>query len=309
MNSEGQPEGKKFKSNWYWIILLFVVTLLAAYIVGRFHGIEAQYKVDAIAVDARAAAADAVELCENAGARLETCLRRAIATAENDGHDAQELTAQQQAAWAGIITTLVGFLSAGGAILGLVWVKATLDATRKSLDHAREANSISDSAIRAWVSIENPQVVGLVKESDGSYSALWTSVLRNYGNYPATDIITVAVCTPTNTFRDEAIEKLSFLHKQIADTQEWSEALAPSAETKGEDGCTIDLSIIKKAEGQEGRFSLWMGCYYKTKKLKEVAAFSVVEVLVHSQVLPGNGPSEDRPVTPRSNILLTSDMA
>lgn len=167
--TDGEKSGdNKVGPSWFFILLGIIISLLIVFWLGRLQGVEAQYRADMVPVDARAAATDAVELCKNAGDRMEPCLRRAIATAEKDGHDAQDLTAQQQAAWAGIVNAAIGLLSTAGALLGLFWVKQTLRATRETLHEARQANNIADMSVRAWLGIEAVGKFSIIKRQNGT---------------------------------------------------------------------------------------------------------------------------------------------
>ncbi len=196
MTDGGKSDDNKVRPSWFFILLAIIISVLIAYGIGRLHGVEAQYRADMVPVDARAAAVDAVDLCKNAGAQLEPCLRRAIATAEKDGHDAQDLTAQQQAAWAGIANAVIGFLSTAGALLGLFWVKQTLHATRETLDEARQANNIADMSVRAWIGLEAIGNFKIIKRQNGVLQLKGNLKMTNYGNFPATNIVaSIMVCS------------------------------------------------------------------------------------------------------------------
>lgn len=282
--TDGEKSGdNKVGPSWFFILLGIIIPLLIVFWLGRLQGVEAQYRVDATARDARVAAADAAELCKNAGDRMVSCLRREIAAAEKEGHDAQDLTAQQQAAWAGMFNVVVGLLSAAGALIGLFWIKATLEATRQTLKEAKNANEISEKAIRAWLSIADVDSVscGLnpAQELDISYSFR----AKNCGNYPALFAAPFGIVTDRAQIRDHILNRVEpFLDMGIKDLG-WSDAIAPDSANPYRLSTKVDLSHINYANSRS-TFTLWILVRYKTNFVE--LAYSIFEYNVSIQASP-----------------------
>lgn len=267
MTDGEKPDDNKVGPSWFFILLGIIIPLLIVFWLGRLQGVEAQYRVDAAARDARVAAADAAELCKNAGDRMVSCLRREIAAAEKEGHDAQDLTAQQQAAWAGMFNTLVGLLSAVGALIGLRWIKQTLDATR-------DGNRLADMEIRGWVGIEAVDKFAIIRAPDGAIMIKGSYKYTNHGNYPSLGITTHLLFT--NSLKESGIEEYNILNDvdTLVNTANALMALPPNASVSR--NFTIHTGIEDEILSLDRYLSydVWILCRYETKHQK---AYSLVQ--------------------------------
>lgn len=260
--TDGEKSGdNKVGPSWFFILLGIIIPLLIVFWLGRLQGVEAQYRVDAAARDARVAAADAAELCKNAGDRMVSCLRREIAAAEKEGHEAQDLTAQQQAAWAGMFNVVVGLLSAAGALLGLRWIKETLDATR-------ENNRIVDMEIRGWLGIEAVDKFKIVRLRDGKIRIKGVYKLVNHGNYPIQNLRVSSMYT--SFYKSEDGDEYRIINGIGTMTPRFDSLIALPPNHSVSRTFTVHTEIKDEILGLDGKlaYNIWMMCNYETKSQK-----------------------------------------
>jgi hypothetical protein len=126
------------------------------------------------------------------GRMFECVVEKAEASGQT-AHDAQDLQAQQQAAWGAMLSSVWAFGALVAAFLGLVWIKGTLDSTREAVaqtteatEEMREANRIAtDNAkrqLRPYVHILSADLK-LSDEGKPIAKIFW----KNFGQTPALD--------------------------------------------------------------------------------------------------------------------------
>lgn len=84
-------------------------------------------------------------------ARMFECVAEKYETSDQAKRADQDLTAQQYAAWAGVFGSIWSFLALIATALGLIWIKGTLDATRKAVDEASKATQATQKSADAAV--------------------------------------------------------------------------------------------------------------------------------------------------------------
>lgn len=82
--------------------------------------------------------------------RVFECVIEKVETAQAAAQSEQDLAAQQQAAWAGMLSSVWSLGALAATILGLYWIKGTLDASRASISETRR---IGEAQTRAYLSV------------------------------------------------------------------------------------------------------------------------------------------------------------
>lgn len=150
------------------------------------------------------------------------CVAGKYETADERQREEQALTAQQQAAWSAMLSTLLSLFGVIATISGLIWVKGTLDATRDSAEAARgaveETRRIGEAQVRAYIRIS----AVWVKLDDHGF--LWfVPNVANSGQSPASNIKTRYHVTILHIPTSEQIE-------EIGEWNDWGEAIPPGGE-------------------------------------------------------------------------------
>ena len=82
--------------------------------------------------------------------RVFECVAEKVETAQAAAQSEQDLAAQQQAAWAGMLSSVWSLGALAATILGLYWIKGTLEASRASVSETRR---IGEAQTRAYLSV------------------------------------------------------------------------------------------------------------------------------------------------------------
>lgn len=134
-----------------------------------------------------AAKRDAANECvKGPPAKVLDCLTAKLQIAYQTAHDEQDLIAQQRAAMSALIAALTGILTLGVSIVGIYFVKRTLDATLKAVADTSKAtqamerqNELVAIAQRPWVTLR-PQILKVVVNGN-RLSLLVTTRAENIG--------------------------------------------------------------------------------------------------------------------------------
>lgn len=124
------------------------------------------------------------------------CVYEKVERSGDTARSEQDLTAQQEAAWATMLGSGVSALALFATLVGLFYVRGTLLATLKAVEDTseateamREANEIARDGDRPWVAVLGPETVkietGVKDGKDISGSAGFTLFIGNNGNRPA----------------------------------------------------------------------------------------------------------------------------
>ncbi len=120
------------------------------------------------------------------------CITEALEKAHVSAIERQDLFAQQDMAkWAFWMTLFTGASVCVG-LLGVWFVKGTLEATLQALDDTRSAtkameaqNRLTELGNRAWLSISIVQFGPMKYDEDGRYRLTYGLKVTNHGNMPA----------------------------------------------------------------------------------------------------------------------------
>lgn len=124
--------------------------------------------------------------------RVFECVVEKIETAKQAEHNSKDLTAQQQAAWAGMLNSSLAPFALAATILGLIWIKGTLDATRAAVEETGKAtramerqNELVAKAQRPWLDFD-------IEIETGSTVMAYVLGIKvkviNQSNFPAHDV-------------------------------------------------------------------------------------------------------------------------
>jgi hypothetical protein len=151
------------------IILCSIIAGVLAYSSGR----ESERRNNAPASYTHAAKQDAQSACVGmeTGAAFE-CIYEKVESSQDQARAEQDLSAQQRAASAAMISAIIAFLTLGATGLGVWYVKRTLDATLEAVKDTseatqamREANEIArdtkERQLRAYICLDNTQVIAI----------------------------------------------------------------------------------------------------------------------------------------------------
>jgi len=266
----------------YWLFPLIglLVAIGLAFGVGALQGREFERRSLSRSQHVHAATADTAKLCmRKQGRDLVDCVQAVVEEAETASHDEQDLTAQQQAAWAAILNTIFGSLSMAGALLGLVWIKGTLDATRQAgietaeaTEAMRHANQVAEEAARGWLSIDVLSIdsIGRAVLSSG-ISVTLTCKLTNSGDSPVNQISLGAMAfdkaaSPTVNKPDAITGLLERARRAGTATL----AVAPGGEMVRQ--LTIQIPASELRSVRAGLHSayhlhLWIGAIYQSRSI------------------------------------------
>ncbi|MEK6637053.1 MAG: hypothetical protein AABY88_03105 [Pseudomonadota bacterium] len=147
------------------IVLCTIITGILSYSSGR----ESERRNHAPASYSRAAKQDAERACVgmDSGTAFE-CIYEKVEASQEQARGEQDLSAQQRAASAAMISAIIALLTLGATGMGVWYVKRTLDATLEAVKDTskatvamNDANEIAKAAQRPWVSIEvSPKIMG-----------------------------------------------------------------------------------------------------------------------------------------------------
>lgn len=267
---------------WFLPVVGLLLALLIAYGVGTLQGRENLKRSRAPHDHAASASDSAQRLCSRKGGDdLVDCVLQRLEAAEETARSEQDLTAQQQAAWGSMFGAAAAVIGAITTLLGLVWIKATLDATRETARAAVEANRISNEQNRGWLAVEVTDI-GPIKRDllRTDFSVEVRCRLKNAGMAPVTDIADTAVALDP---REASSTKHQRLTAAIARRRHSGHVLgiAPG------DWVEREFSITFSPQGMMGtvgllntlRLEAWIGAEYTSRGITGLT-FSVMALAV-----------------------------
>jgi hypothetical protein len=155
--------GKRFETLTVtgFCVLAAVASLILIYSVGLLNGKQAERRNSNPHSHSETAKQKAESACVGTNpAAVFECVIGYVEASEDTAYTEQDLTAQQRAAWGALVAAFAGLLSVAASVLGLYWIKGTLDATRdvvgesvKATRAMESANQIAMLAQRPWIEI------------------------------------------------------------------------------------------------------------------------------------------------------------
>ena len=111
-------------------ILAVFGTLVLLYSVGLLNGEQSERRSNYPHAHSESAKQKAERACIGSDpTAVFECVVSYVEASENTAYTEQDLSAQQRAAWGALVAAFAGLLSVGVSLLGLYWIKGTLDAT------------------------------------------------------------------------------------------------------------------------------------------------------------------------------------
>lgn len=192
--------------------LAILGALLLIYFVGALNGEQAERRDNYPHTHSESAKQKAERACVGANATaVFECVVSYVEASENTVYAEQDLTAQQRAAWGSLIAACAGLLSVAVSLLGLYWIKGTLDATRDAVGQTTIAtnamvrqNDLAEAAQRPWVSIDCE--VSELERKGGVLIVKYALCFTNQGKMAARNF---SVKTGTNFALEESVDKAS----------------------------------------------------------------------------------------------------
>jgi hypothetical protein len=200
-DSSGGKQGRDLGPIGYFsaIILCCIIVGGLTYSLGR----ENQRRNDTPASYAKAAKADAQSACiDSKGAAAFECIYEKVEAAQEQARGEQDLSAQQKAASAALLSALIAFATLILSGFGVWYVKRTLEATLEAVEDTGKAteamekqNRIAEDTakrqLRAYVSTDDEMVVGFYHGGPAIFSAK----IHNRGQTPAYDLKVWSIVT------------------------------------------------------------------------------------------------------------------
>lgn len=149
-------DGKRIEVVTAGFCLLAVLGILALlYAVGLLNGEQSERRQNYPHAHSETAKQKAESACAGTDPNaVFECVVGYVEASEETAYTEQDLTAQQRAAWGTLIAAFAGIISVFVSLLGLYWIKGTLDATRVAANQATIAtnamvrqNDIAQSAL------------------------------------------------------------------------------------------------------------------------------------------------------------------
>jgi len=149
---------------------------------------------------------------------LVTCAKREIRSGQDRVFAEQNLAAQQQAAFASLLSSIAAFLSVAITVIGTAFLYRQISLTREALGEAREAtlamveqNRIVGMGARPWLTVEDILIHWLRFQQMGGHWYVMCSIeakIENTGTVPAKDIF-VSAKIIDNPISDRAREDVA----------------------------------------------------------------------------------------------------
>lgn len=186
----GMTDPRADPGYWYFPVIGLLLVLIIAYGLGTLRGQENVRRGLEPHRHAMAAADRIQTYCASRkSADFLDCITERIEKSEEVSRTEQDLTAQQQAAWGSMISAGSALSTVLITIIGLTWIKATLNATQETARAAIDANRISNEQNRGWLSVELLDIGPVTKSVMGSIISVEIRYkLRNAGQSPVTNL-------------------------------------------------------------------------------------------------------------------------
>jgi hypothetical protein len=198
--------GKRFETLTVtgFCVLAAVASLILIYSVGLLNGEQAERRNSNPHSHSETAKQKAESACVGTNpAAVFECVIGYVEASEDTAYTEQDLTAQQRAAWGALVAAFAGLLSVGISLLGLYWIKGTLDATREAVDQTTVAtkamvrqNELAEAAQRPWVAIRCE--VESLERAGPLITARYSIIYENIGRMLARNFWTTVNCRPMN---------------------------------------------------------------------------------------------------------------
>lgn len=175
-----------------FLLLGIAIAISIAWGIGWLHAREKYMRENAAPAYAAAAKDDAKRYCVGTDPNaVFECVNEKVKAAYQTAHDEQDLSAQQRAASSSLASVIVSFLALLISVVGVWYVKRTLDATLKAVEDAGEAtNAMRDANEIARLNARRglrpylwPEAAWFRTAEDGTITA--HVHIKNYGQTPA----------------------------------------------------------------------------------------------------------------------------
>lgn len=186
--------------DWAFPLIGIVLAIAIAVGIGWLSGSESERRYQSPHRHAESAKSDARRACAEIRGQGEIfdCIYDKVETNEQASQAEQNLSAQQRAASSALSSAVISLFTLLVSIIGVWYVKRTLDATLKAVEdtslatHAMgDANNIARTAQRAWIGINDAYVSNIYAHPAGEEYWVWIDfvfVLKNSGLSPALNI-------------------------------------------------------------------------------------------------------------------------
>ncbi|MES2421440.1 MAG: hypothetical protein V4595_09090 [Pseudomonadota bacterium] len=146
-------------ATWFFPTLGIAGSIALAWSIGALQGGETERRKSVAYTYHESAKDTARRVCSGSVTqRVYECVAAQYDAADERQRAEQDLTAQQEAAWASIFSAVFAALTLLATGIGLFWVKGTLDATRIGAEAAQgsvdETRRIGEAQIRAYINID-----------------------------------------------------------------------------------------------------------------------------------------------------------
>lgn len=183
-----------------FLAAILLGTAVLTYVLGLANGRESERREQIPATYSQAAQADAQRACVGRhGIALFECVYERVESSQEQARAEQDLSAQQRAAASALASAIIALLALAVTIIGVWFIKRTLDATLQAVKdtseatHAmRDANQIAAQAQRPWLELTVTPVAYYRFKDDPEIRDLGTVIfkitIKNIGGGVATNI-------------------------------------------------------------------------------------------------------------------------
>lgn len=202
MHGSNRGEGAK-ALEWPLPLIGILLALGLAWGLGWLQAREEHKREQTPAAYAAAAKDDAKRTCVGTDpAAVFECVNEKAKTAYQTAHDEQDLSAQQRAASSALAAAVFTFFALLISIVGVWFVKRTLDATLEAVkdtseatDAMRQSNAIAENAQRPWIDIQ-AELVGFSRPTPSTVKFDVSVTFKNTGAMVAENFYAVAKGIP-----------------------------------------------------------------------------------------------------------------
>ena len=223
------------------------------------------------------------------------CIYEKVESSQDQARERQDLTAQQQAAFAALSSALLALLTLGITATGVIYVKRTLDATLDAVADTSKATQamvrqtdLVENAQRPWLTVKINSIGPMERRIDGTYHCHYNVTVKNTGLSPAVTIgFTVGTEKATidrqicfSTFVAEA-------YRLIAMT---SAAVAPNSQDDFIGSIAVDMGEIDENGCRPNNTlpNLWLGAAYQDG-VKDMIYYTLIVCSPGAYIKPGIG--------------------
>lgn len=188
MQNEIEVTGPK----WFLPTIGIFLALFLAWGIGYLQARETEHRRQAPAAYARVAKQEAQRACRGPEpVAVFECVLDKVEMSKEGAQSEQELTAQQRSASAGMIAAVTAAFTLLVSIVGVFYVKGTLDATVRAVKDSTRGteamlhqNKLAEAGNRPWLKVDLKMFDDITFDSNGFIFPVEITI-TNIGNYPA----------------------------------------------------------------------------------------------------------------------------